>query len=98
MHDASVTLGNFIFFKSSFAKVVIHIACKYKVISLHVLLGDLKNISEPLVRLGTLVNIKSMAVKVPKLVWVFFEETWVCRILESHFCLAEIRVFAPETL
>ena len=93
-----MALSDFVFFKASFEKVIIHIARKNEVISVHVLLGYLKQISEPLMRLCTLVNIKSMAVKEPKFVRVISEKAWVRRILKGHFCFAEVRIFAPETL
>ena len=41
MHDASVTLRNFIAIKTCFAKVVVHVAREDKVVPIHVLFAKL---------------------------------------------------------
>ena len=83
--------------KTAFKKVVIDITCEHKVVQIK-FINQRQQKLVSFVGLSILIEVKSMSVKIPKLLGACMKEGRVSGICESHASVLEKRIVIPKIL
>ena len=97
MEDASMTFYHFIVSEPGLLELIVYVAGVHEVVTFHLFLAYLQEITEALMGCRCLVHIESMTIEEPELAGVSFKEGRIRRICKAHVCLLEERISFPES-
>ena len=96
--DLTMYFKDFGFIKASFLELFINIGSEDEVVAFEMGIRPILQDVKSFVWLNISVSHVSVAVKVPKLLRICFEEGRICCILEAHACLFEVWVAFVEAI